>query len=165
MLLPLQGVLHVFLVPPPVRLGPEGPDRRPLALVQEPVLDAARVGGLCHLAPQGVQLPDQMALAGAADGGVAGHVARRVQVDGEHDGLHPQPGGGQGSLNARVAGADDGDIKLSGVEFGHGKTSENIQDQARCSVTTATSGRLKRRKEGPEFPSPRVTNRQELFSA
>ena len=29
-----------------------------------------------------VQLPDQVALAGTADGGVAGHIAHRVQVDG-----------------------------------------------------------------------------------
>ena len=94
-LLPFQGVLHVFLVPPPVCLGPEAPHRRPFALVQQAVLNAARVRGLCHLAPQSVQLPDQVALAGTADGGVAGHIAHRVQVDGEHDGLHPQPRGGQ----------------------------------------------------------------------
>ena len=119
MVLLLQGVLHVLLITPPVRLGPEGPDGGALSLVQQPVLDAARVGGLRHLAPQGVQLPDQMALAGAADSGVAGHVAHRIQIDGEDDGLHPQPGGGQRRLDPGVARADHGDIKLSGEEFGH----------------------------------------------
>ena len=118
-LLPLQGVLHHLLVQPPVRLGPEGPHRRPLPPVEHPVLDAGPVGGLRHLAPQGVQLPDQVALAGAADGGVAGHVAHRVQVDGEADGPHPQAGGGQGRLDASVARADDGDVKLSSGEFFH----------------------------------------------
>ena len=34
-----------------------------------------------------------------------------------------------------------------------------------CSVTTATSGRLNRRKVEPELPKPRVTNRQEPFSS
>ena len=91
MVLLLQGVLHVLLIPPPVRLGPEGPDGGALSLVQQPVLDAARVGGLRHLAPQGVQLPDQMALAGAADSRVAGHVAHRIQIDGEDDGLPAWP--------------------------------------------------------------------------
>ena len=119
MVLLLQGVLHVLLITPPVRLGPEGPDGGALALVQKPVLDAARVGGLRHLAPQGVQLPDQVALAGAADSRVAGHVAHRIQVDGKDDGLHPQPGGGQRRLDPGVARADHGDIKLSGEEFGH----------------------------------------------
>ena len=63
--------------------------------------------------PQGVQLPDQVALARAADGGVAGHVSHRVQVDGEADGLQPQSGGGQRGLNARVSRAHHGNIKCS----------------------------------------------------
>ena len=123
MCLPLQRVLHPFLVFPAVRLGPQGPDGGAFALVQQPVLDAALVGSFCHLAAQGVQLPDQMALAGAADGGVAGHIAHGVQIDGKYHRLQPQPGGGQRRLDARVPGADDGDIKLSGVKFSHIKSS------------------------------------------
>ena len=117
--LELQGVLHHLLVAAAVRLGPEGPHGGTLAPVEHPVLDAGPVGGLCHLAPQGVDLPHQVPLAGAADGGIAGHIAHRVQVDGEAQGFHPQPGGGQGGLDARVARADDGDIKLSGVIVCH----------------------------------------------
>ena len=65
-----------------------------------------------HLAPQGVQLPHQMALAGAADGGVAGHVAHRVQVDGEaRPSACPACAAGQRRLDAGVARADDGHIK------------------------------------------------------
>ena len=85
-LLELQGVLHDLLVLPAVRLGPEGPDGGALAPVQNPVLDAGLVRRPAHLAPQGVQLPHQVALARAADGRVAGHVAHRVQVDGEAQG-------------------------------------------------------------------------------
>ena len=38
-----------------------------------------------------VKLPHQMALARAADGGVAGHIADGVQIDREHDRLQPHP--------------------------------------------------------------------------
>ncbi len=122
-LLALQGVLHDLLVLPPVGLGPQGPDGRTLPPVEQPVLDTGPVRRLSHLAPQGIQLPDQVALAGAPDGGVAGHVAHRIQVDGEAQGAHAHPGGGQRSLDARVAGANDGDIKLSGVVNLHPDTS------------------------------------------
>ena len=119
-ILPLQGVLHVLLVAPPVRLGPQAPDGGPLAPVQKPVLDAAGVGGPGHFAAQGIQLPHQVALAGAADGGIAGHVAHRVQIDGKDNGLQPQPGSCQGRLDPGVTGTHYRDVKLSSVKFGHG---------------------------------------------
>ena len=117
--LPLQRVLHDLLVQPPVRLGPEAVDGGTLAPVQKAVLDAGPVGGLPHLAPQGVQFPDQMALPGAADGRVAGHVPHRIQINGKADGFPSQPGGGQGRLDAGMACPDDGDIILSRVKFSH----------------------------------------------
>ena len=109
-----QGALHDLLIAPPVRLGPETVDRGALAPVEQAVLDAGRVGGPGHLAPQGVQLPDQVPLAGAADGRVAGHVAHRVQVDGEADGPAAQARRSKGGLDPRVASADYRDIILSG---------------------------------------------------
>ena len=118
--LPLQGVLHDLLIPPAVGLGPQGPHRRALAPVERAVLDAGRVGGPGHLAAQGVQLPHQVALAGAADGGIAGHVAHRVQIDGKDNGLQPQPGSCQGRLDPGVTGTHYRDVKLSSVKFGHG---------------------------------------------
>ena len=120
-LLKLQGVLHHLLVLPPVRLGPQGPDRGALPPVQDAVLDTGPVGSPAHLAPQGVQFPDQVALSGTADGRVAGHIAHRIQVNGEAQGAQPHPGGGQGSLNARVARADDRDVKFSRVVVNHSK--------------------------------------------
>ena len=50
--LPLQSPLHVLLVAPAVGLGPQGVDRRSLAQPQHPVLDAAAVCRLAHLAAQ-----------------------------------------------------------------------------------------------------------------
>ncbi len=67
--LSLRVCFIIFWYSPPVGLGPEGPDRRALAPVEHPVLDAGQVGGLPHLTPQGVQLPGPGGLARAADGG------------------------------------------------------------------------------------------------
>ena len=107
---PLQKMLHMLLVAPAVGLGPERVDGGTLAPVEHPVLDAAGVGGLCHFAAQSVQFPDQMALAGAADGGIAGHIAHRVEIDGEYDGAKAQPGSGETGLNAGVTGADHSNV-------------------------------------------------------
>ena len=104
-LLQLQGVLHHLLVFPPVCLSPQGPHGGTLAPVQHPILDAGPVRRPGHLAAQCVQLPDQVALAGAADGGV--------------DGLHAHPGRRQGSLDARVSRADDGHIIVAAVKLSH----------------------------------------------
>ena len=81
-LLELQGVLHDLLVLPTVCLGPEGPDGRALPPVQNPVLDAGLVRRPAHLAPQGVQLPDQVALSGPAMAGLQGMLptASRLMV-------------------------------------------------------------------------------------
>ena len=112
-LLPLQGVLHHLLIGPAVRLGPQGPHGGTLPAVEHPILDADPVRRPGHFAAQGVQLPDQVTLGGAADGGVAGHIAHGVQVDGQAHRFQPQAGGGQSRLDAGVSRADDGDIKLS----------------------------------------------------
>ena len=111
----LQGMLHILLVLAAVRLGPEGMDRGTLAPVQHPVLDAAMVRSQTHLAAQGIQFPDQMALAGAADGRITGHIAHGIQIDGKEDGVHTKPGGRQGGFDARMACADDGNITGSSV--------------------------------------------------
>ena len=119
----LQGVLHDLLILPAVGLGPEGPDGGALTPVQKAVLDAGLVRGPGHLPAQGVQLPDQVALPRAADGGVAGHVAHRIQVDGEAQGFKAHPGGGQSGLDACVARPDDGNIKCSGKIGSHRRKS------------------------------------------
>ena len=77
------------------------------------------VGGNAHLTAQGVQLPDKVPLAGAADGGVAGQIRHRIQIDGEEDGAQTQPGSGQSGLNARMTGTNDGNIAVASV-IAHG---------------------------------------------
>ena len=71
-------MLHHILIKPPVCLGPEGVDSGALAFIQHPVLDAGFVRRKAHLAAQSVDLPDDVALACAADGGIAGHIAHGV---------------------------------------------------------------------------------------
>ena len=88
---------------------------RALAAVEHPVLDAGLIGRARHLAAERVELAHKVALARAADGGVAGHVADGIHIDGKADGVQPQPGGGQRGLNARVPCTDDGDVTASGV--------------------------------------------------
>ena len=119
MVLQLQRVLHPLLILPAVRLRPERPDSGPLPQIQKAVLNAALVRRSGHFAPQRVQFPDKVPLAGAADGGIAGHIAHSVQIDGKNDGLKAKAGGGQRRLDAGVARADDSDIKLSGKKGIH----------------------------------------------
>ena len=90
-LLLLQRVLHHLLVAPAVGLRPQRPHGGAFGAVEHPVLDAGTVCRPGHFAAQCVQLPDEVSLTGAADGGVAGHVAHRVQINGKADGAHAQP--------------------------------------------------------------------------
>ena len=83
------------------------------SLVQHPILDTSGVGGDAHLPAQCVQLPDQVTLAGAANGGIAGHVAYCVQIDGKQDGVKAQTGSSQRRFNAGVSGTDHRNITLS----------------------------------------------------
>ena len=108
-----QRVLHVFVVAAAVGLHPQCVHGGAFALVQHPAL---QVGGICrqtHHAAQRVHLPHQRALGGAADAGVAGHIADGVQTHGKHGGPGAQCGGGVGRFDAGMPGTDHNDIILS----------------------------------------------------
>ena len=100
-------MLHHLLVAAPVGLGAQRVYCRALAEVEHAVLDAGFVCRLCHLSAEGVQFPHQMALARAADGGVAGHVAHAVEIDREAHGVKPQARRGQGGFDPGVSRAYD----------------------------------------------------------
>ena len=102
-----------------VALQPQAVHRGALAEIERPALQHGGVGRLGHLTAEGIQLPDKVTLGGAADAGVAGHIADGIQRDGKDDGTAAQPCGGKGGLDAGVACADDGDIELSGGVGGH----------------------------------------------
>ena len=101
-----QGGLHALVVAALVHLSAQGVDGGALARVQHAHLDQGIVGSEAHLAAHGVQFANEMALAGAADGRVAGHHADAVQVQREQGRLKAHPRGGQGRLAAAVARAD-----------------------------------------------------------
>ena len=79
----------------------------PLPRLSMRLCDAAGVGRAAHLPAQRVDLPHQVALCGAADGGVAGRIAHTIQIGGDQQRLLPQPGRSQSGFDARVARADD----------------------------------------------------------
>ncbi len=91
--LPLANPFQPELVSLLVALGAGRPDRRTLLGVQHPELEAGHVGGLAHLAAQGIDLAGEVSLGQTADGGVAGHLSDGVQVDGEQEGLAAHPRG------------------------------------------------------------------------
>ena len=62
-----------------------------------------------HLTAEGVDLKDEMPLARAADGGVAGKVGDGVEREGKQHGIQPQSRTGESGLDAGVPRADDGD--------------------------------------------------------
>ena len=106
MFLPLEDALHILLIFPPVCLRAQRMNGRTLAEVQHPVLDAAAVRRLCHLAAQRVQLAHEMSFSRAADCRVAGHVAHRVEIDRKDDRAQPHSGAGKPRFDSRVPRAD-----------------------------------------------------------
>ena len=86
-----QRGTHPVLVLLLVRLCAQGVNRRAFGHIEHSALEERIVDGAAHFAAQRVQLPHQMALARAADGGVAGHIADGIQIDREHDRLQPHP--------------------------------------------------------------------------
>ena len=76
-------LLHVFRVSVPVGLAPGAPNGRSPGSVQHSKLDARRVRRQPHKPSHRVDFPDDLALANAADGGVAGHFTDGVGREGE----------------------------------------------------------------------------------
>ena len=103
----LQHFLHILLVSGPIGLGPGRMDSRTFPPVEHTELNAAGIGRTAHFSAQGVDLPHQLALGGAADGRVAGHIAHTVQIGGDHQGTMAQPGRGQRRLDAGMASSDN----------------------------------------------------------
>ena len=109
----LQSVLHPGVVFLSVGLDPQGVDRGTFAPVQHPALKGGGIRRQTHQAAQGVHLPHQGALGGAADAGVAGHVPHCVQAHGKDGGPGAQHRRGVGRLDAGMARANHNHIIVS----------------------------------------------------
>ena len=108
-----QRVLHVFVVALAVGLHPQGVYGRAFALVEHPALQIGGVRRQTHHTAQGIQLPHQRSLCGAADAGVAGHIADGIQAHGEHGGLRTQHSRRVGRFDAGMTGTNDNDVIVS----------------------------------------------------
>ena len=108
----LQPAADGGLVQHAVGLRPGGAHRRALAAVEDAELDARLVGGQRHGAAQGIDLLHQVALADAADAGVAAHRAQGFDVVRQQQRLRAHARGGQRRLGAGVAATDDDDVEM-----------------------------------------------------
>ena len=102
---------HGLAIERPVGLGPGGAHGRSLAGIESAEVDAGLVGSPGHEPAQRVDLPGEMALADAADGGVAAHLADGFQILGQQQRAGAQARGGRGSFGARMATAHHDHIK------------------------------------------------------
>ena len=105
-----QGVFHPDMVAFAVGLHPQAVHGGAFAPVEHPALQKGGVGGQAHQPAQGVDLPYQVALGGAADGGVAGHIADKIQRQGEDGGFGAQHRRRVGGLDTGVPRAHHNDV-------------------------------------------------------
>ncbi len=103
------------LVQRAVGLAARGAHGRALRRIQRAPLDAGTVGGVRHRAAERVDLLDQVALADAADGRVAAHLADRLDVVAEQQRARTGARSGQRGLGAGVAAADHDDVVVGRV--------------------------------------------------
>ncbi len=114
----LQHAADGGLVQDAVSLRPRGAHGGALAAVENAELDAALVRGQRHGATQRIHLFHQVALADAANAGVAAHLPQRLDVVREQQRSLPQARGSQRGLGARMATADNDHIKFLGIQHG-----------------------------------------------
>src|SRR2546425_742474 len=109
--LTLHRLLHRRPAPGTVALGARRAHRRAAGGVERLELDRGAVGDAPHLTAERVDLADQVPFRGAANSGVAGHLADRVEVHGEQQRAASHARGGQRGLASGVAGTDDDDVE------------------------------------------------------
>jgi hypothetical protein len=90
-----------------ITLGSRGPNRWTLPGVQHAELEAGHIRVFAHLASQSVDLPREMTLGQSPDSWITRHLADRVQVHGEHEGLATHPCRCQASLDSGMSRSDD----------------------------------------------------------
>ena len=76
----LQRLPNGLAIQDTVCLGARGPNRGALAGIENPELDTGVIGGNGHDAAQRIDFLDEMPLANAANGRVAGHLTQGVKI-------------------------------------------------------------------------------------
>ena len=106
-----DGLLHVPAVKLPVRLGARPLYGWPLGAVQHAELNARQVGDASHQPIERIDLAHEMPFAEAADGGIAGHLADRVEPVREERGSSAHPRSGGGGFTAGMAAPYNNDVE------------------------------------------------------
>jgi hypothetical protein len=106
----LQHSLHAQPIESFVGLGSRRSNCRPLFSIEGSELNSGVINSSTHLAAEGVDLFDQMALANTANRGVTRHLADVVKIEGEHQGLTSHTRGCQASFDTSVPRANDDHI-------------------------------------------------------
>ena len=106
----LEQFLHGVPIELAIRLGTGATDRRPLAAIEHPELDAAAIGRERHDAVESVDLANQMALAQPADRRVARHDPDEVRLVRDQSRARAVTRRSRGGLGAGMAATDDDDI-------------------------------------------------------
>src|SRR5690606_13929300 len=94
-----------------IRLRTGAAHCRPLSPVEEAKLNAGRVRDTAHDPIERVDFANKMALAEAANGRIAGHLANGFNLMRDQKRRRPKSRGGRRRLAARMAAADHNDIK------------------------------------------------------
>ena len=108
----LEGVLHERGVFSPVGLYALGADGGAFALVERPGLEGGAVGDIAHFPAHRVDLEDEVAFSGPADGGIAGHIGNGVEGESEESGGKPRPRAGKSGFASRVSRSRDDYVKV-----------------------------------------------------
>ena len=106
--------LHGLAVQAAVDLAAGPPHGGALRPIQETELDARLVPEPTHQPVESIDLPYQMALAQAADGGVAAHLADGLELLGQQQGAGAGACRGSRGLAAGMAAADHDDVEGRG---------------------------------------------------
>ena len=118
------------LVQNAVGLGTRGTHRRAFGAIQDTKLNTALVGSNRHCTAQRIHLFDEVALADAANAGVAAHLAQRFNVVGQQQSLCAHARRRQRRLGARVAATDHDHVKFFGVIHSAASTSSVFKPTA-----------------------------------
>jgi hypothetical protein len=113
----LDGLFHQIAVEHTVCLDALGMYGRALACVEHTVLKHNFICGSAHFAAERVDLKDELALARAADGRIAGQVGDGVVGNGEKNGFNAHSCGGKRGFATGVSCADDGNVCRIYVKF------------------------------------------------
>ena len=114
----LERVADERTVQGAIDLGSGRAHRGPLSRVEPAEVDTAVVRSNPHEPAQRVDLLDQVALADTPDGGVAAHLAERLDALREKQGARAEPGARERGFGAGVSAADHDGVEGFGMAHG-----------------------------------------------